>query len=384
MEMTNAQRLILSNQYKMMTMLDPANAERYRRLQTIIERGYGLQMRELDREFGELKEETCRTIIDIMEMYHALHVSWSNLQDQQSIDERRVTFLGFDAATEARYLGYVRFMVNVEGRYTHFDAGTHGFNAQTPMWEKYQRMLNVWHACPRQYHLSATKLIRLSTPEEARVRCKGFLFDLDGTLVDSLPAVERAWSNWARRHGLAPEEVLAFIHGKQAITSLRHFMAGKSEADIAAEFTRLEHIEATETEGITALPGAIALLSHLNKAGIPWAIVTSGSMPVARARHKIAGLPAPEVFVTAERVKRGKPEPDAYLLGAQLLGLAPQECVVVEDAPAGVLSGLAAGCHVIAVNAPADTPRLNEVDLVLHSLEQITVTKQPNGDVIIQ
>ena len=93
MEMTNAQRLILSNQYKMMTMLDPANAERYRRLQTIIERGYGLQMRELDREFGELKEETCRTIIDIMEMYHALHVSWSNLQDQQSIDERRVTFL---------------------------------------------------------------------------------------------------------------------------------------------------------------------------------------------------------------------------------------------------------------------------------------------------
>ncbi len=74
MEMTNAQRLILSNQYKMMTMLDPANAERYRRLQTIIERGYGLQMRELDREFGELKEETCRTIIDIMEMYHASHV----------------------------------------------------------------------------------------------------------------------------------------------------------------------------------------------------------------------------------------------------------------------------------------------------------------------
>ena len=158
MEMTNAQRLILSNQYKMMTMLDPANAERYRRLQTIIERGYGLQMRELDREFGELKEETCRTIIDIMEMYHALHVSWSNLQDQQSIDERRVTFLGFDAATEARYLGYVRFMVNVEGRYTHFDAGTHGFNAQTPMRGKYQRMLNVWHACPRQYHLSANAI----------------------------------------------------------------------------------------------------------------------------------------------------------------------------------------------------------------------------------
>lgn len=139
--------------------------------------------------------------------------------------------------------------------------------------------------------------------------------------MDSLPAVERAWSNWARRHGLAPEEVLAFIHGKQAITSLRHFMAGKSKGAASLRVWSTSRPRKPKA----ALPGAIALLSHLNKAGIPWAIVTSGSMPVARARHKIAGLPAPEVFVTAERVKRGKPEPDAYLLGAQLLGLAPQE-----------------------------------------------------------
>lgn len=110
------------------------------------------------------------------------------------------------------------------------------------------------------------------------MQCKGFLFDLDGTLVDSLPAVERAWCSWADRFNLAHDEVLGFIHGKQAITSLRHFMAGKSEAEIAAEFTRLEQIEATETAGITALPGAVDLLNHLNKAGIPWAIVTSGSM----------------------------------------------------------------------------------------------------------
>ncbi|HFZ8994274.1 TPA: sugar phosphatase [Citrobacter freundii] len=220
-------------------------------------------------------------------------------------------------------------------------------------------------------------------PEGVTVQCKGFLFDLDGTLVDSLPAVERAWCNWADRFNLAHDEVLGFIHGKQAITSLRHFMAGKTEEEIAAEFIRLEQIESTETAGITALPGAIDLLNHLNKAGIPWAIVTSGSMPVARARYQVAGLPAPEVFVTAERVKRGKPEPDAYLLGARLLGLAPHECVVVEDAPAGILSGLAAGCHVIAVNAPEQTPRLEEVDLALTSLEQLSVTKQPNGNVAI-
>ena len=213
----------------------------------------------------------------------------------------------------------------------------------------------------------------------AAVQCQGFLFDLDGTLVDSLPAVERAWCNWADRFNLAHEEVLGFIHGKQAITSLRHFMAGHSEAEIAAEFTRLEEIEASDTTGIVALPGAVALLTQLNDLAIPWAIVTSGSMPVARARHRAAGLPLPEVFVTAERVKRVKPEPDAYLLGAELLGLAPQECVVVEDAPAGILSGLAAGCHMIAVNAPADTPSLSEADFVLQSLEEIAVTRHADG-----
>ncbi len=214
--------------------------------------------------------------------------------------------------------------------------------------------------------------------------CKGFLFDLDGTLVDSLPAVERAWCNWADRFGIAHDEVLNFIHGKQAITSLRHFMQGRSEDEIAAEFTRLEGIEASDTTGIIALPGAVALLTHLDALDIPWAIVTSGSMPVARARHQAAGLPSPQVFVTAEQVKRGKPEPDAYLLGAQLLGLPAEHCVVVEDASAGILSGLAAGCHVISVNAPENAPRLDEVDFVLQSLEALVITRRPDGDVDVQ
>ncbi|MDU6410342.1 MAG: YfbU family protein [Yersiniaceae bacterium] len=161
MEMTNAQRLILSNQYQMMAMLNPEHAERYRRLQTIIERGYGLQMRELDHEFGALPEEVCRTVIDIMEMHHALQVSWELLKEKEGVDPRRLAFLGFDAATEARYLGYVRFLVYTEGRYVQFDAGTHGFNAQTKMWDKYQRMLAVWRACPRQYHLSAVEIAQI-------------------------------------------------------------------------------------------------------------------------------------------------------------------------------------------------------------------------------
>nr|WP_206286135.1 sugar phosphatase [Yersinia massiliensis] len=220
------------------------------------------------------------------------------------------------------------------------------------------------------------------TDEDVLVECKGFLFDLDGTLVDSLPVVERAWIGWANKRGINPSEVLDFIHGKQAITSLRHFMPGASESEIEAEFLALEHVEANDTDGIRDLPGAVALLERLKNLSIPWAIVTSGSVPVASARRAAGHLPEPKVFVTAELVKHGKPKPDAYLLGAERLGLAPEDCIVVEDAPAGILSGLAAGCKVIAVNAPADTPKLDQVDLVLSSLEHITVEKTANGAVV--
>lgn len=211
------------------------------------------------------------------------------------------------------------------------------------------------------------------------MKYRGFLFDLDGTLVDSLPAVNRAWSSWGARHGLAAQQVLDYIHGKPAINSLRHFMAGQSEAAIQAEFRWLEQLEAEDTAGVQAIAGAHALLTTLNALDIPWAIVTSGSIPVAHARHKAAGLPLPEVFITAEDIKFGKPNPEPYLLGAERLGLSAPECVVVEDAPAGIIAGLEAGSAVVAVNPPADAPRLSEVALQVENLQPLHISKQPDS-----
>src|SRR5471030_1273244 len=214
---------------------------------------------------------------------------------------------------------------------------------------------------------------------EMPVLCKGFLFDLDGTLIDSLPVVGLAWGNWAKRRNVPLQEVFSFIHGKQAITSLRHFMPGESEDAIQAEFTALERFEAQCIDGVTALPGAVALLTTLNGLRIPWAIVTSGSIPVASARLLAGQIPPPAVLITAEQVAKGKPQPDAYLLGAQKLGLLPAECIVVEDAIAGIQAGLAAGCPVIAVNPPDDTPQKEAIGLLITSLEQLFVERDVHG-----
>ena len=163
MEMTNAQRLILSNQYYLMSQMDPENSAKYQRLQTIVERGYELQMRELNKEFGCVTEAECREIIDIMEMYHAMQESNKMLADEErkEVDQRRLQFLGFDIASEAQIVHYVRFLTDSEGLYPQFDKADHHFNSQMPMLDKYRRMLTTWRNCPRQYHLCATELSQI-------------------------------------------------------------------------------------------------------------------------------------------------------------------------------------------------------------------------------
>lgn len=177
-----------------------------------------------------------------------------------------------------------------------------------------------------------------------RISCAALLFDMDGVLVDSTPAVARVWARWAARHGFDAAEVVHRAHGRPSITTVREYLPN---GDHLAENREIERDEICDLDGIVPLPGALQLLSALPRGR--WTIVTSCSRRLAEVRLKTSGLPRPEVFVTSSDIQNGKPAPDPYLKGAEALGFAPQDCVVVEDAPAGVRSGKAAGARVIAL-----------------------------------
>nr|WP_073605970.1 HAD-IA family hydrolase [Vibrio aerogenes] len=213
--------------------------------------------------------------------------------------------------------------------------------------------------------------------------CKGCLFDLDGTLIDSMAAVNRSWSALALRHGLVPDEVLSVIHGRPASESVAELLAGKPDI-IQSEIEWLKKQETEDTAGITPLPGAISMLNNLTEKQIPWAIVTSGSEPVAQARIAAAGIPRPQILITADQIKQGKPNPEPYLLGASRLNLQPAECLVFEDAIAGVKSGLAAQSTVIGLLTHATPDMLMNVECI-QDYRQVTIHKTEHGaDILIQ
>ncbi len=175
------------------------------------------------------------------------------------------------------------------------------------------------------------------------------LFDLDGTLIDSIAAVNRAWTVFATRQSLDPAHILHHIHGRPASESVAEFMAGQSQTEIEREIAWLKDAESQDTAGIVPITGAIDFLHQLNHLNVPWAIVTSGNESVAHARIKAAKIPKPDIVITADQITRGKPDPEPYQLGAQALGFTADQCLVFEDAIAGVQSGLAAGCPVIGL-----------------------------------
>jgi mannitol-1-/sugar-/sorbitol-6-phosphatase len=196
------------------------------------------------------------------------------------------------------------------------------------------------------------------------IECPGVLFDFDGVLADSTRSAERAWSQWAVEHSLRPDVVLAGLHGRRSTDTVSTFLPASQRA---AGLARIEVLEQGDVAGIRSIPGAAELLS-----GLPsnWAIVTSGTAALLAARLSAAMLPTPSVVVTGGDVAAGKPAPDGYRQAAARLNLAIAACVVVEDSPAGVQAGRAAGAgHILGVG---DLALTTDADPVVGDLRGVS------------
>lgn len=196
-----------------------------------------------------------------------------------------------------------------------------------------------------------------------------FLFDMDGTIMNSIVSAERVWGDWARRQGLDVEKFLPTMHGARGIDTIRNL--NLPGVDPEAEAAWIEKEEIADVAGVVPLPGAIDFLASLPTDR--WAIVTSSPIALARARLKEAGIMMPRFIVTAEDVKVGKPNPQCYILGAERLGVSTHDCLVFEDVPAGIKAGEAAGADVMVITAthshPVETPHStipNYVDFRAH------------------
>ena len=186
---------------------------------------------------------------------------------------------------------------------------------------------------------------------------------MDGTLVDSRVVVERHWRLFAARHGLDPEPFIAAGHGRRTSDVLRELAP---HLDAPAEAQIVDAGEEADLAGLVTVPGAAELLAGLPRAA--WAVVTSAHRSLALARLSAVGLPVPEVLVCGDEVERGKPDPEGYLRGAELLGVDPALCLVLEDVPAGIAAGRAAGSLVVAVATTFPVAALADADAVVDDL----------------
>jgi sugar-phosphatase len=209
--------------------------------------------------------------------------------------------------------------------------------------------------------------------------CAAILFDLDGVLVDSTRAVDREWREWARRKGVDGNAVMAIAHGVRTIEVIRR-VAPHLDAD--AEAWEIENEEANDQQGVCVMPGAAALVHSIPEGR--WGVVTSGTRLLASARLRFCGLPVPKVLVTADDVSHGKPHPEPYLKGAELLGFKTADCLVVEDAPAGIQSARAGGFKVVGITSTYPASKLSEADAVVAGLEQIQVRSNGAGKLAVE
>jgi sugar-phosphatase len=204
-------------------------------------------------------------------------------------------------------------------------------------------------------------------------RTGGLLFDMDGVLVSSIGSVERSWQKWAEQHGLDVTEAIKQAHGRRAIETIRFLRPDLNDEE---ELKRIEDWEVADTEGLEILKGVQPILEGLSQKY--WTVVTSATERLARARMAAGGVPVPEKIITAEMVTDGKPHPEPYRKGAELLGLKPQDCVVIEDSASGARSGHAAGCKVLATLFSHEAESLKAADWIVDSLEHVKVTVLPD------
>jgi sugar-phosphatase len=209
-----------------------------------------------------------------------------------------------------------------------------------------------------------------------QTHCAALLFDLDGVLINSTPAVARVWRSWAIEHGFDPEEVVARAHGRPSLTTVSEYLP---DADHEAENREVERREIEDLEGVVPLPGALDLLASLPDDR--WTIVTSCTRPLAEVRIRAAGLPLPKKMITSNDITYGKPHPEPYLKGASVLGFPAAECIVLEDVPAGVRAGKAAGARVIAFKTTVQESVLREAgaDWILNNCADIRLLDRTNG-----
>jgi mannitol-1-/sugar-/sorbitol-6-phosphatase len=212
------------------------------------------------------------------------------------------------------------------------------------------------------------------------LHCAALLFDLDGVLIDSTPAVARVWTKWAFQRGFNPTEIVARAHGRPSLTTIRELLPN---ADHEAENRIVERGEIEDLDGVVPLPGVLDLL-----AGIPpsrWTIVTSCTRRLAEVRIGHAGVPVPEKFITSTDIIHGKPDPEPYLKAASLLGFPASRCIVFEDAPAGIHSGKAAGATVIAFRTTADDAALRAAgaDYIVNNAADVRVKSISDDGMIL-
>jgi len=191
--------------------------------------------------------------------------------------------------------------------------------------------------------------------------------------MDSTPSVSRQWSLWAKENNIDPQKV-ELVHGRPTIEGVRLVAP---HLDVEAEAKKIEQREIEDEEGVVVMPGAAKLLKSLPPER--WGIVTSGTRRLAMSRLKAGNLPVPEVLISADDVVNGKPNPEPYLKGAAQLNMKTAECLVVEDAPAGIDAGHAAGMKVVALMTTYPASALQKADAVARALADVSVDISSDG-----